>query len=156
MSGATCCFVGHREIVKTDKLIKQLYLIIESLICDKGVKVFLFGSKSQFDSLCLEIVSALKEKYPFIKRVYVRAEYEYIDEAYLSYLLKSYDDTYYPKSLSGAGRSVYIKRNFHMIDKSDFCVIFYDEKYAPKNRKSGTLKALEYAKKKNKKIFIIS
>lgn len=152
----TCCFVGHREIVKTDKLVKQLYLLIENLICDKGVKVFLFGSKSQFDSLCLEIVSKLKEKYPFVKRVYVRAEYEYIDEAYLSYLLKSYDDTYYPKSLSGAGRSVYIKRNFHMIDKSDFCVIYYDEKCAPKNRKSGTLQALEYAMKKSKNVFILN
>ena len=50
----TCCFIGHREINETDKLKAKLKKIIEELIVNKKVDTFLFGSKSRFDSLCLE------------------------------------------------------------------------------------------------------
>ena len=42
-----------------------------------------------------------------------------------------------------------------MIDNSDFCVVYYNENYAPHNRKSGTKAALDYAKRKNKKITLL-
>ena len=57
---------------------------------------FLFGSKSRFDDLCYEAVTELKKKYVHIQRIYVRAEFPYIDESYKSYLLKGYEETYYP------------------------------------------------------------
>ena len=55
-----------------------------------------------------------------------------------------------------------------MIDDSDFCVFYYNEKYQPQRRKeskrsirtyqpkSGTKIAYDYAKRKNKKIINIS
>ena len=71
----TCCFFGHRTINETEGLRTKLIEIIEKLIKDEKVDTFLFGSKSRFNSLCFEIVTEIKEKYPHIKRVYVRAEY---------------------------------------------------------------------------------
>lgn len=118
MKTHTCCFFGHRTINETEELKKKLTTIIEKLIYDKQVDTFLFGSKSQFNSLCLKIVTELKEKYPHIKRVYVRAEYPYINDDYKNYLLKSYEDTYYPEKIKNSGKAVYIKRNFEMIDNS--------------------------------------
>lgn len=160
----TCCFFGHRKIEVTDELIRRLEEIVEDLIINEKVNTFLFGGKSQFDNLCLTIVTELKKKYPHIKRIYVRAEFPYIDEDYTAYLLKSYDHTYYPKQLINAGKAVYVERNYEMIDNSNYCVIYYDENYIPPRRKSirrdlfdyqpksGTKLAYDYAVKKGLKI----
>ena len=76
----TVCFLGHKTIDETEELKSKLIEIIEKLIEDEKVDTFLFGSKSRFNSLCLELVTEIKEKYPHIKRVYVRAEYPNINE----------------------------------------------------------------------------
>ena len=63
-----------------------------------------------------------------------------------------------------AGKASYVERNQEMINKSDFCVIYYDENYLPPRRKnsrrdlfdyqpkSGTAVVYDYAVKKKKKI----
>ncbi|MBE7034225.1 MAG: hypothetical protein E7406_08380 [Ruminococcaceae bacterium] len=63
----TCCFFGHRKIKVTDELVKNLKGIIENLITQKQIDTFLFGSKSEFDKLCLKTVTELKNKYPILK-----------------------------------------------------------------------------------------
>ena len=158
----TCCFFGHRKISAVDGLREKLYKIIEDLIVYKYVDTFLFGSKSDFDKLCLAVVTELKNKYPYIRRIYVRAEFQYINDDYKAYLLQSYDDTYYPEWISGSGRAAYVERNQIMIDHSDICVVYYNKDYQPptgKNSrrdiahyqsKSGTRIAYEYAQKKKK------
>lgn len=163
----TCCFLGHREITETDNMKLKLYKILEKLITDENAETFLFGSKSKFDTLCLKTVSKLKEKYPQISRVYVRAEYPYITEKYERYLLQFYEKTYFPDNAINAGRAVYIKRNYEMIDKSDICIFYYNEIYVPPKKiktkeslmdyqkKSGTSIAYVYAERKNKKIINI-
>ena len=148
----TCCFLGHREICETEDLKKRIYEIVEMLITEKAVYTFLFGSKSRFNSVCYEIVTQLKVKYPHIQRVYVRAEFPVIDDSYKEYLLENYEDTYYPDSILRAGRAVYIKRNKIMIDESEYCVFYCKEAWS-KERKSGTKIALEYAMKHNKTIY---
>ena len=75
----TCCFFGHRTIKETEELREKIIQAVEKLITEENVDVFLFGSKSRFDSLCLELVTEIKEKYPHIKRIYVRAEFPVID-----------------------------------------------------------------------------
>ena len=148
----TCCFIGHKKLFETEQLKLQLCKIIEKLIVEEKVDTFFFGSKSQFNSLCLEIVTKIKEKYPYIKRVYVRAEYQYISEDYKKYLLEDYEDTYYPEKIRGSGRAAYVERNYEMINNSYFCVMYYDEDIAPISRKSGTKIALDYAIKQGKQI----
>ena len=91
MNKNICCFFGHRKINITNDLINNLHITIKKLITEGDVDTFLFGSKSQFDDLCYQIISELKAIYPYIKRIYVRAEAPYINDKYMSYLLQSYE-----------------------------------------------------------------
>ncbi len=158
------CFIGHRTIEKTENFIALLKETIVLLI-NEGITTFLFGSMSEFDNLSWEIVSELKNKYPFVKRVYVRSANQHIDKSYEEYLLQLYEETYFPYQLENAGKCSYIERNYEMIDNSTYCVFYYNEHYTPPlkrpskydtllhaKRKSGTKIAYEYATKKGKKI----
>lgn len=86
---------------------------------------------SEFDDLSWKIVTALKVKYPYIKRVYVRAAYQYIDKCYEKYLLESYEETYFPSKSENAGKYSYVERNYEMIDSSTYCVFYYNKNYVP-------------------------
>ena len=160
----SCCFIGHRNAQETPKLLKALRDTVLDLIKNKGVETFIFGSKSRFDDLCLDIVNQIKNEHGQIKLIYFRSQYKYIDQSYRDYLLKSYDDTLIPERVENAGRASYLERNQAMIDQSDICVFFYDKDYQPPLRKynkramstyqpkSGTRLAYEYAKRKKKEI----
>lgn len=158
------CFIGHRKISVEESFKEHLANLIKALISEKDFDTFLFGSRSQFDELCLETVSELKYDYPHIRRIYVRAAYPYIDSAYEAYLLKFYDATYIPDKIENAGKAAYVERNEYMIDKADVCIFYYNENYRPplkpatKKRifsfqpKSGTKIAYDYAVQKKKTI----
>ena len=160
-----CCFIGHRKIEITEDLEKLVEEYVENLIVNENVMVFLFGSQSQFDDLCYGVVSKLKEKHPNIKRVYVRSQYEFIDDSYEKSLLNGFEETYYPEQCRGTGKISHVIRNQTMINKSDFCIFYYDVNYLPPPRKwskrdliayqpnSGTALAYHYAKQKKKKIY---
>lgn len=163
----SCCFFGHRKIDETPALSEKLKQTVESLITDNGVRYFYFGSNSEFDSLCVKVVTALKEKHPHIRRIYVRSAYPDINENYKTYLLKAYDDTYFPLKMRGAGKASYAERNQEMVNQSYYCVIYFDEAYLPPRRKvgkqdlagyqpkSGTKVTYNYAIKKNCEIINI-
>lgn len=155
MLDSTCCFIGHRTIRETDALKERLYQIVKELITQHHVDTFLFGSKSRFNDLCYNVVTDIQQTYPHISRIYVRAEFPIIHDDYKSYLLESYENTYYPANIHKAGKAVYIERNYDMIRNSQFCVIYYDETIAPTTRTSGTKIALDYAKKQKKEIFLL-
>ena len=162
MKNYTTCFFGHRKIDETEELKNNLRGIIENLIVNEKVDTFFFGSKSQFDDLCHKIVTELKEKYPHLKRIYVRSAFQHIPDWYEDSLLQHYEDTYFPEHMENAGIASYVERNQEMINKSDFCIVYYDENYAPPKRKnsrrdltdyqprSGTKIAYDYAVKKKK------
>ena len=155
-----CCFFGHRKIKETEELKSRLYDTVEELIRDCKVQTFFFGSKSEFDDLCFDIVSELKEKHPHIQRIYVRSAFADIDEDYTNYLLERYEGTHFPEKIRKSGKASYIERNQEMISNSKFCVVYYDENYLPPRRrnsrrdltdyqpKSGTKIAYDYATKK--------
>lgn len=156
------CFIGHRTIQKNEELIFSLRQTIIELI-NKGVDTFLFGSMSEFDDLSWEVVTGIREKYPHIKRVYVRATYQHIDKSYENYLLKSYEETYFPTNIENAGKGSYIERNYEMINRSAYCIFYYNKDYVAPitqrqnmittfERNSGTKIAYDYAIKRNKTI----
>ena len=147
-----CCFFGHRKIEKTEELVNNLTSTVERIIVENEVDTFLFGSKSQFDDLCYEIVSKLKEKHTHIKRVYVRSSFADVDESYLKYLLEFYEETYFPEKIRKAGKASYVERNQEMIDKSDYCICYYDENYKPPLRKRGKKDASGYQPKSGTEI----
>lgn len=70
--------------------------------------------------------------------------------------IKSYEETLFPKKIIGAGGSIYIERNFEMINNSRFCIVYFDEQNMSERRKSGTGIALDYAVKKGKRIIKLS
>lgn len=148
----TCCFIGHRHIEKTDGLENRVHNIIENLILNENVDTFLLGSKSEFNDLCKHILCDLKEKYPHIVRIYIRAEFPHIDDSYKNYLLQWCDDTYYPERMIDAGRAAYVERNYEMIEKSDYCVVYFDESYAPAKRKNSERDLVAYQPKSGTKI----
>ena len=157
------CFIGHRTIQKTEALVSSLKETVIKLI-NMGVTTFLFGNNSEFDSLQLEVVSELKKIYPVVKRVYVRSAFQHINKTYQEYLLKSYEETYFPTKIANAGKYSYVERNCEMIDNSTYCVFYYNKDYIPPIRRrfinrafpsscnSGTKIAYEYATKKKKEV----
>lgn len=170
-----CSFFGHRNIEITDDLKQKLKVVVEDLIIKNNVYNFLFGSRSNFDSLCRLVVTELKEKYENIKRIVYtcksescileteRTEWEYI----YSKLQKQpihligVEQEVEHKTKYISGKASYVERNYAMINDSDFCVFYYDDKYMPDIRKrckksiwtyqpkSGTSLAYNYAKQKN-------
>ena len=181
MVAKSCCFIGHRQIEITDELVDRLNLLVENLI-KKGVKRFIFGSRSEFDSLCHSIVTKLKIKYPEIIRVVYNTKSEAavyetersrFEKSYSRILnkcvsLAGYEEIHKPDVMYKSGRASYLIRNRIMIDESDYCIFYYDKTYTvreqgsvrlPKNRinnSSGTLSAYNYAKRKEKNIFNVA
>ncbi|HIS35521.1 TPA: hypothetical protein IAC10_02670 [Candidatus Scatousia excrementigallinarum] len=158
-------FIGHRKIAEKSILYGKLIDLILRLVDYKNADTFLFGSKSQFNDLCLQAATEVKKIRPNVKLIYVRAEYPHISENYKDYLLNFYDDTYFPDKILNAGRAAYVERNFHMIDRADICIFYFDKTYSPPrdripnkhvccpNKKvSGTKLAYDYALCKKKVI----
>lgn len=172
----SCCFIGHRKINLTKQLETQLHKVIESLIVHYKVNVFLFGSKSQFNDICHAVVTSLKEKYPWIKRIaytcqsescILEKEKEKWKELYTTVLSKDIpllcmeEEYHYPAKYK-AGKASYVERNYAMIDHSQYCIFYYDPSYTipmrqnSKNKNalfrpsSGTQLAYQYAVKKKK------
>ena len=176
-----CCFIGHRRIDLIKELEEKTKNVIEDLIINKEVETFLFGSKSEFDSLCHKIVSDLKDKYPYIKRVVytcksegctLESERQKWEQIYSNLYkekvnLLCVDEEFEHKTKYTSGKASYVERNQAMIDNSDYCIFYYNENYKPQPRKqskrdityyqpkSGTTIAYKYAKQKKKEIINI-
>lgn len=86
------------------------------------------------------------------KKNYVRAEFPHIDNSYKLYLLQNYEDTYYPDNIINAGKSVYIERNFEMINRSKYCIIYFNKNYLPHKRKKSNKDLWDYQPKSGTKI----
>ena len=148
-----CCIVGHRTIEIDQSLIDKIRKELIKMIEDENIYIFLFGSQSMFTTLCYDIISQLKQSYKQLCRVFIRAEYPIISSEYESYLKTFYEETYFYNKHLITGKLSYIKRDQVLIDKSDICLFFYNKHYtAPKNTRSGTELAYQYAVKKKKNI----
>ena len=174
----TVCFIGHRTIDNAEQIKGKLFGILSKLIIG-GADTFLFGSKSEFDSLCWEVVTELKEQYPHIKRVCYTAPHEVAftskeereqTEQFFSQMMKrevhymDYEESVSSQKALTANKNAYIMRNQEMIDHSDTCVFYYNENYLPPMRKStskflpdyqpksGTAIAFAHATRKKKQI----
>ena len=168
-----CCFIGHRKVEKAEDLVKRLDDCLQKLI-DEGVRIFLFGSRSEFDTLCHERVTKFKEKYPEIQRIAYTCKSEYackseekeeLERALKNItkretILKDYEGEEQSERLLRAGKASYVERNEDMINASEYCVFYYNPNYLPPKRKqskssvseyqppSGTALAYEFACKK--------
>ena len=147
----TCSFFGHREISVTKELKQKLRVIIENLITFENFVIFFFGGFGEFDNLCHEIVTELKNKYSFVKRIYVCEDYNFVDRPHKrpKWLAKEdYEEfIYLDMRYTRFYQRIYF-RNIEMIEQSDF-ILFY----VINTENSGAYKTMQYAKRK-KKTFI--
>jgi len=178
----TCSFIGHRKIQASQATKQKIKNIIEKLIINHNVRIFLFGSRSEFDEFCHLIVSELKGKYQDIKRIsytcksetcILESEREKWEKIYSCFqesqvLFVGFEEHFEHKTKYVAGKASYIERNQAMIRNSDYCIFYYDENYNPPMRKrtkrdlfeyqpkSGTAIAYEYAKQMRKIIINVA
>ncbi len=177
----SCVFLGHRAVDCDEHLKQKIKGVVENLIVYCGTTNFLFGSRSNFVSFCLNIVTELKLKYPHIKRIAYTCNHESCilesertvwQKIYSSYKLNTnlltVDEEIYYTTRAISNKASYIQRNFAMIDASYYCVFYYNKEYKPPKRKlskhsilnyqpnSGTKLAYDYAIKKHKKIINVS
>ncbi len=164
-----CAILGHRKIEVTDKLGREIFDTVCDLVENKGVKSFLFGSRSEFDTLCYKIVSNLRKRYELELVVYTCKHETFIDNREKEELEKAFkvcgikanlnvfdrEVEYSSKYVSG--KSSYLQRNYAMIDDCDYCLFYYNKEYKPTNVKgeitnSGTALAYNYAQKRSKNI----
>ena len=148
----SCSFFGHRKLELTEdektELKIELYIILENLI-KQGCEFFFFGGFGEFDEVCWQIATNLKQKFPDIKRIYCLADENHLRPTKRPKYLKQEDYeefVYFPLEYNYWYSRIYY-RNCAMIDQSDI-VIFYVEK----RKESGAYKALEYALRKKKEI----
>ncbi len=146
-------FIGHSEVSNRDEVKQRLRNLLFAWIATENADTFLFGSRGDFNALGYEVVSELKNDFPHIRRVYVRAEFEYTTAEYDRYLSTEYEESFFPESVRNAGKAAYVKRNRVMIDMCDRLLVYFDENYAPQRRASGTRIAVEYARQKRKPIY---
>ena len=76
----------------------------------------------------------------------------YISDLYRNSLLERYEDTYYPEKMIGAGKARYVERNYEMISRSNYCIVYYDEKYSPPRRKNSRRDLTDYQPKSGTKL----
>ena len=146
-------FIGHRKIEEGRGLRQKLKNALIALIEKEKADTFLFGSKSEFNDICYDVVTKLKETYPYIRRIEVRATNEHLPQMYIDITLKYYEETVFPESVSGAGYRSYIKRNQAMIDMCDILITYFDKEYCQlAGKTSGTRTAVEYAQNKKKRV----
>lgn len=141
-----CSFFGHREIELTETLYATTAAEIWKAV-NLGCRVFYFGGYGEFDEVCYQIVTKIKEENPFLslQRVYCVAQERYLRKKVRYFRREDYEEIIYlTPSFQGWYKSIYF-RNCAMIDNSDY-VIFYVEQ----RENSGAYKAYQYAKRKNK------
>ncbi len=172
------CFIGYRSIENAEQIKSLLKKIITNFIL-KGADTFLFGSRSNFNYICWEVVTELQSQFSNLRRIKINAPHEVAftskkdRERYEKLFSKfAHEEAHYEdyeeaidceKSFR-ACKNAYIMRNQEMIDRSDVCLFYYDKNYLPPKHKqsqrnictyqpkSGTAIAFAYATHKKKQI----
>lgn len=140
-------FFGHRKLNDLKEIKEKVTVILDEIIKNNTLVEFFCGSYGNFDSVCYSIAKNFKNKNQNIKITFVTP---YIDDSYLRNINSNmYDEIVYPPIENSPKRLAIIKRNEWIINESDL-IIFY-----VKNNFGGAYTALQYSKRKNKRIINI-
>lgn len=144
----SCSVFGHREIEITDEIKAKVVSTFDNLI-NKGCTYFYFGGFGQFDELCHKVVSELRNKYPFVKRIFCLLDARHLRISKRPKWLREddYEDfIYWNLDFDWWYQRIYY-RNCAIVDHSDIVVFYVEER-----ENSGAYKAYKYAQRKKKKI----
>lgn len=149
----TCSVFGHREIEITYELKVKLKNTFIDLITNKNVGIFYFGGFGQFDKLCWEIITELQLQFPYIKRIYVCENENYVNRPHKRPKWLNFEDyeeiIYFSLDFDYWYTRIYY-RNIAIIEHSDFNIF-----YILNSENSGAYKAFTYAKKHKKTTIIL-
>ena len=143
-----CSCFGHLEVEITDELVARTEEEIDRAIAD-GVRVFLFGGRSDFDDLVYDVVTRKREQQPYlgIRRIFCFPLENHLRKPPAWFRKKEYEGLECPTKRFDWWYTAIYYRNCAMIDSSD-SVLFYAEK----RQDSGAYKAYKYAVSSRKKI----
>ena len=135
-------FFGHSNAFIDKKLSCIIENTIIKLLNSYEFIEFYLGGYGNFDNACMLALNKLKSNYKNFKTIFVTP---YILSSYdkLKNAKNLYDETIYPPIESAPLRFAIEKRNFWMVDNSNY-IVFYVEK-----RFGGAYKCLKRAINKN-------
>ena len=144
----TCSCFGHSDVDITDELTARTRIEIDKAIED-GVRIFLFGGRSDFDDLCYDLVTEKRNANPQlnIKRVFCFALDKQLRKPPRWYVPKEYEALECPTKDFDYWYTAIYYRNLAMIDQSDLILFWVEER-----ENSGAYKTYRYAIKKHKRI----
>ncbi len=142
-----CAFFGHRDTPVTEELEAKLKQTILSLI-EQGVDEFWCCEQGNFDWIARLTMLGLRKIFPEIKIAYVLAYPTFLrSKISADFLDKTYDYIIYPdEAAEGYRKFAIIRRNQYIVKNADIIVCYV------KRPNGGAYKAVEQAKKLNKKI----
>ena len=135
-----CTFIGHRDTPNNIKTVLKSTII--ELIEKYSVNEFYVGNHGNFDSMVISSIKEISKFFPHISYTMVLA---YIPQN--KELCEDYSHTIYPDILENTPPKFAIKkRNYWMIEKSDFLVCYVN------NKLTNACEYLEKAIKKKKTV----
>lgn len=134
-------FIGHSKLKNVSEVEVALREVMEKYISPGNRITFYCGGYGEFDLLCARVVRDMKNiancesilVIPYLNRGKEKTD-------------SLYDQTLYPPIESVPPKLAILKRNEWMIDESDIVIAFVEFSFG------GAVRALEYAKRKNKTI----
>ena len=141
----TCC--GHSRCFLTDDEIIRLENCLTNIIEKEPTCTFYLGGYGNFDRICFDVLTKLKQQYTSIKRVFVTPYIYNYDK--LKNLSITYDDTIYPPIENTPLRFAIDKRNKWMIQSSNLLICYVANTFG------GAYNIYKYAKNKNLEIINI-
>jgi hypothetical protein len=142
----SCAIFGHRES-EYEGCAEEVKRALVELIEKYKVTQFYLGGRGRFDYLCAGVIKALKEDYPYIKNTLVLSYIPTKKEEFS--LPDSYDDSIYLLEKRVPPRLAILKTNELTVLRSDYILS------GVKHGWGGANTAVEYAKRKGKRVFEI-
>ena len=142
-------FCGHSQAIFTDEEKSVLRNILVDEINKNPTCKFYLGGYGDFDGLCLRTLKELKNDFPDIELIFITP---YLDKNYskLEFAKYHYDDIIFPPLESVPRKFAILKRNEWMVEGADLVIAYVMYSWG------GAAKALEYAKRKKKRIINIA
>ena len=136
-----CCGFGHRVVLHP----LPLDLVLEQMIIQNHVTVFMTGGMGEFDMQFAKAVRKLKKYYPPIRLILVKPYFSHELNTNQCNYERLYDEIIIPAAVEGVHYKAAVeKRNRWMVEQSDFVISYLYRQYG------GAYKAIRYAERYNK------
>ena len=145
MKSRRCFFIGHRNA--PESIYANIVSTIEKLVVKNDVKEFVVGNYGMFDSMVIRALQQLKAKYPDIVLLQLTPYHPSVKSVAKP---NNFDEIYYPEGMESVPyKAAIIEANKKAISSSEFVIAYF------KHSSSNTVKFIEYAKRRDVKIYCI-